>query len=101
MFREEDRALVMRPGFAFTIDFDLHTRLSTAHFWHIYVLLESQSSLVHLSQPIPRCREKDLSYPHVGDPTDISRSTTVALNSTYYAPHHHSQVLSTRSRLPP
>ena len=46
MFREEDRALVMRPGFAFTIDFDLHTRLSTAHFWRIYVLLESQSSLI-------------------------------------------------------
>ena len=41
MFREEDRALVLRPGFAFTIDFGLHTRQLT-----FGVFTESQSSLI-------------------------------------------------------
>ena len=45
--------------------------------------LRPSGSKGRFSQPILRCHEKDLS--HVGDRTNISRSTVVMLNFTYYA----------------
>ena len=72
------------------------TRLPIALIWGY---LRPSGSKGQFLPPIPRCHEKDLSY--VGDRTNISRSTAVMLNSTYYAPHHCPQVLSLRRRPAP
>ena len=103
-FDEEDRCVRHRVcrNKAFAIDLDPVSSLrytvysaTNSSLLGIYVLLGPKVN----SHRHPRCHEKDQS--HVGDHTDISRSSAVMSNSTYYAPHYCPQVLSLRLRPPP